>query len=102
MPPRRKRSKTAPACSETFSTKSLCNYRCDLSSGSSANALDKMPKKKSCGRSCGDKHLKTPGRDDENPLILVGLAISFALPTLAQQTNTAHPQLRQVVVAIDK
>ena len=33
---------------------------------------------------------------------LVGLAISFALPTLAQQTNTPDPQLRQVVDALTK
>jgi hypothetical protein len=35
-------------------------------------------------------------------LTLVGLATSFALPTFAQQTDTADPQLRQVVDAIDK
>ena len=29
--------------------------------------------------------------------VLVGLAISYALPTFAQQTNTPDPQLRQVV-----
>ena len=31
---------------------------------------------------------------------LVGLAISFALPTFAQQTNTPDPQLRQAVDAL--
>jgi len=31
---------------------------------------------------------------------LVGLAISFALPTLAQQTNTPDPQLRQKLVDV--
>ena len=31
---------------------------------------------------------------------LVGLAISFALPTFAQQTNTPDPQLRQRLVAL--
>jgi hypothetical protein len=30
---------------------------------------------------------------------LTGLAISFALPTFARQTNTPDPQLRQVVDA---
>ena len=34
-------------------------------------------------------------------LALVGLAISIALPTFAQQTNTPDPQLRQVVDTID-
>src|ERR1700758_5206364 len=33
---------------------------------------------------------------------LVGLAISFALPTFAQQTNTPDPQLRQKLVAAIK
>jgi ketosteroid isomerase-like protein len=33
---------------------------------------------------------------------LVGLAISFALPTFAQQTNTPDPQLRQQIVALTK
>ena len=32
-------------------------------------------------------------------LALVGLAISFALPTLGQQTNTPDPQLRQQILA---
>ena len=31
---------------------------------------------------------------------LVGLAISFALPTFAQQTNTPDPQLRQRLLAV--
>ena len=31
---------------------------------------------------------------------LVGLAISFALPTFAQQTNTPDPQLRQRLVEV--
>jgi uncharacterized protein (TIGR02246 family) len=31
---------------------------------------------------------------------LVGLAISFALPTFAQQTNTPDPQLRQKLVDV--
>ena len=35
-------------------------------------------------------------------LALVGLAISFALPTFAQQTNTPDPQLRQQFVAFFK
>ena len=35
-------------------------------------------------------------------LALVGLAISFALPTLAQQTNTPDPQLRQMIDALAK
>jgi hypothetical protein len=34
-------------------------------------------------------------------LALVGLAISFALPTVAQQTNTPDPQLRQALDALD-
>ena len=33
---------------------------------------------------------------------LAGLAISFALPTFAQQTNTPDPQLRQVAEALSK
>ena len=33
-------------------------------------------------------------------IALVGLAISFALPTFAQQTNTPDPQLRQKLVAV--
>ncbi len=33
---------------------------------------------------------------------LVGLAISFALPTFAQQTNTPDPQLRQKLIAAIK
>ena len=33
---------------------------------------------------------------------LVGLAISFALPTFAQQTNTPDPQLREKLVAAIK
>ena len=33
-------------------------------------------------------------------LTLVGLAIGFALPTFAQQTNTPDPQLRQQIVAL--
>jgi hypothetical protein len=32
----------------------------------------------------------------------VGLAISFALPAFAQQTNTPDPQLRQQLVALIK
>ena len=35
-------------------------------------------------------------------LALVGLAISFALPTFAQQTSTPDPQLREVLAAYDK
>jgi ketosteroid isomerase-like protein len=35
-------------------------------------------------------------------LALVGLAISFALPTLAQQTNTPDPELRQMIDAFAK
>ena len=35
-------------------------------------------------------------------LALVGLAISFALPTLAQQTNTPDPQLRRMIDALAK
>jgi hypothetical protein len=31
---------------------------------------------------------------------LVGLAISSALPTFAQQTNTPDPQLREQLVAL--
>ena len=31
---------------------------------------------------------------------LVGLAISFALPTFAQQTNTPDPQVRQRLLAV--
>jgi len=43
------------------------------------------------------RNAETSGENNENPLsaYLVGLAISFALPTLAQQTNTRDPQLRQ-------
>jgi len=36
------------------------------------------------------------------PLALVGLAISFALPTFAQQIETADPQLRQDLLALAK
>jgi hypothetical protein len=35
-------------------------------------------------------------------LTLVGLAISFALPTFVQQTNTPDPQLRGALVAFNK
>jgi SnoaL-like domain len=35
-------------------------------------------------------------------LALVGLAISFALPTFAQQTNTPDPQLREKLIAAIK
>ena len=35
-------------------------------------------------------------------LTLVGMAISFAVPTFAQQTNAPDPQLRQVLDALDK
>jgi ketosteroid isomerase-like protein len=35
-------------------------------------------------------------------LALVGLTISFALPTLAQQTNTPDPELRQQLLALAK
>jgi len=35
-------------------------------------------------------------------LILAGLAISFALPTFAQQTNIPNPQLRQRLVDVIK
>jgi uncharacterized protein (TIGR02246 family) len=35
-------------------------------------------------------------------LALVGLAISFALPTFAQQTNTQDPQLREKFIAAIK
>jgi ketosteroid isomerase-like protein len=35
-------------------------------------------------------------------IALVGLAISFALPTFAQQTNTPDPQLRQQLDALAK
>jgi uncharacterized protein (TIGR02246 family) len=33
-------------------------------------------------------------------IVLIGLAISFALPTFAQQTNTPDPQLRQKLVDV--
>ena len=33
---------------------------------------------------------------------LVGLAISFALPTFAQQKDTADPQLREALAAYNK
>jgi uncharacterized protein (TIGR02246 family) len=33
---------------------------------------------------------------------LIGSAISFALPTIAQQTNTPDPQLREQLVALTK
>ena len=33
---------------------------------------------------------------------LVGLAISFALPTFAQRTNTSDQQLREQLVPLDK
>jgi len=38
------------------------------------------------------------------PLViaLVGLAMSYALPTFAQQTNTRDPQLREQIVALLK
>jgi hypothetical protein len=35
-------------------------------------------------------------------IALVGLAISFALPTFAQQTKTPDPQLREKLVAAIK
>jgi hypothetical protein len=35
-------------------------------------------------------------------LTLVGLAISFALPTFAQQTSTPDPQLREKLIAAIK
>ncbi len=35
-------------------------------------------------------------------IALVGLAISFALPTFAQETNTPDPQLRQALLALAK
>jgi len=74
-----KRKQNAPDCFETFSTKSHCNYRCDRSERfprrflgcfagricqvaqqrcwvhKTANTLDKMLKKKSCGGSSGDE-----------------------------------------------
>ena len=33
-------------------------------------------------------------------MTLVGLAVTFALPTFAQQTNTPNPQLRQRLLAV--
>jgi hypothetical protein len=33
---------------------------------------------------------------------LVGLAIGFAVPSFAQQTNTPDPQLREALLAYDK
>ena len=33
-------------------------------------------------------------------LTLAGLAIGFVLPTLAQQTDTADPRLRERIVAL--
>jgi hypothetical protein len=33
-------------------------------------------------------------------IALVGLAISFALPAFAEQTNTPNPQLRQQIVPL--
>ena len=35
-------------------------------------------------------------------LALVGLAIFFALPTIAQQTNTPDPKLREQILALAK
>jgi len=35
-------------------------------------------------------------------LTLVGLAISYALPTFAQQQNTPDPKLREECIALDK
>jgi ketosteroid isomerase-like protein len=47
---------------------------------------------------------RTPGGDSEKTLgsSLVGLAISFALPTLAQQKDVADPQTTQKLLAIGK
>ena len=52
---------------------------------------------KSRSRAVATDHSETSGENNEDPLsaYLVGLAISCALPTLAQQTNTRDPQLRQ-------
>jgi len=49
-------------------------------------------------------HSKTPGGTMKirSLLALVGLAISFALPTFAQQTNTPDPQLREALLALAK
>jgi SnoaL-like domain len=60
--------------------------------------------RKSRSRSFGDKILKD--REEtmkiRSVVALVGLAISFALPTFAQQTNTPDPQLRQALLALAK
>src|SRR5271154_2851919 len=45
----------------------------------------------------GIKHMK-----NRSMLTLVGLLISFALPTFAQQTSTPDPQLREKLIAAIK
>jgi len=53
----------------------------------------------------GDKPSQLPRKETMKIrylLALVGLAISFALPTFAQQTNTPDPQLREQLLALAK
>jgi ketosteroid isomerase-like protein len=56
---------------------------------------------KSCDRSVGDKASKPPEKAMKTRLfILAGLAISFALPCIAQDKNTVDPQVRQEIEAV--
>jgi|SRR5271165_159345 len=66
-----------------------------------ANTSYEMPKKKSCGSVRRQTILRHQGGDDESPLTSFRFRIGNWL-CFAQQTNTADPQLRQAVDAIDK
>jgi glycerol-3-phosphate dehydrogenase len=58
---------------------------------------------KSRNRSVGDKTSKPPEKAMKTRLfVLVGLAISFALPIYAQQEDVADPQTSQKIAAIFK
>ena len=67
-----------------------------------ANTLDKMPTEGSVQRVARRQTiLRHQGGDDESPLTGFRFRIGNWL-CFAQQTNTADPQLRQAVDAIDK
>ena len=84
MPPRRKRKQNAPDRSETFSMRSLCNYRCALSSGSNKR-LSRKPRY--CSPWVCDRPLEESNYAESTPMrnarMAIGLKGSVVDPLLS-------------------
>ena len=111
MPTKRKRKQNALERSETFSTRSLCNHRCDLSSGSkvkpSSNpfryplnlrrvAFSQAPKAFLCFRLRQSTAIRSGGRFNRKEPKMVPTA-NFFMPAhrfpLLQRTSEQNPAL---------